>query len=126
MEEFPDSNFSLAKAPRNLSIMPTVGRCVAVLLLTWAMCAAAPPGEDNFSAQTSREQLKAQKSLVLKMLAGLLNSVDADRDAFADFEDPPGRKLEDEPLTLGQSPHLSPRDRKTPCKNFFWKTFTAC
>ncbi|XP_058016971.1 somatostatin-2-like isoform X2 [Ahaetulla prasina] len=72
------------------------------------------------------EQLKAQKSLVLKMLAGLLNSVDADRDAFADFEDPPGRKLEDEPLTLGQSPHLSPRDRKTPCKNFFWKTFTAC
>ncbi|XP_034286100.1 cortistatin [Pantherophis guttatus] len=108
--------------------MPTMGRFVAVLLLTWTICAAAIPGEDNFSAQTSREQPKSQKSLVLKMLAGLLNGVEADRDAaaFADFEDPLERKLEEEPLMLGPSPHLSPRDRKTPCKNFFWKTFTSC
>uniref|UniRef100_A0A8C6Y054 Somatostatin/Cortistatin C-terminal domain-containing protein n=1 Tax=Naja naja TaxID=35670 RepID=A0A8C6Y054_NAJNA len=97
--------------------MPMVGRFLAVLLLTWSMCTAALPGEENFSAQTSREQSKAQKSLVLKMLAGLLNGVDADREAA---------KLEEEPLMLGHSAHLSPRDRKTPCKNFFWKTFTAC
>ncbi|XP_070812331.1 cortistatin [Pituophis catenifer annectens] len=127
MEEFPDTSLS-QKAPRNLSIMPTMGRFVAVLLLTWTICAAAIPGEDNFSAQTSREQPKSQKSLVLKMLAGLLNGVEADRDAaaFADFEDPLERKLEEEPLMLGPSPHLSPRDRKTLCKNFFWKTFTSC
>ncbi|XP_026540200.1 cortistatin [Notechis scutatus] len=108
--------------------MPMVGRFVAVLLLTWSMCAAALPGEENFSAQTSKEQSKAQKILVLKMLAGLLNGVDADHEAaaFADFQDPLERKLEEEPLMLGHSPHLRPRDRKTPCKNFFWKTFTAC
>uniref|UniRef100_A0A8C5RYJ9 Somatostatin/Cortistatin C-terminal domain-containing protein n=1 Tax=Laticauda laticaudata TaxID=8630 RepID=A0A8C5RYJ9_LATLA len=102
--------------------MPMVGRFVVVLLLTWSMCAAALPGEENFFAQTSREQSKAQKSLLLKMLAGLLNGVDADHD----FQDLLEKKLEEEPSMLGHSPHLSPRDRKTPCKNFFWKTFTAC
>ncbi|XP_015680328.1 somatostatin-2 [Protobothrops mucrosquamatus] len=108
--------------------MPTVGRFVAVLLLTWTMNSAALPREENFSAQTSREQPKAQKILALKMLAGLLNGVDVNRDAaaFPDFEDPLERKLADEPWMLGQTPHLGPRDRKAPCKNFFWKTFTAC
>ncbi|XP_070615436.1 somatostatin-2-like [Erythrolamprus reginae] len=108
--------------------MLTVGRFLALLLLTWSMYTAALPAEDNFSAQTSREQSKAQKNL-LKRLAGLLNGVNADRDsavAFTDFEEPPEIKLEEEPLMLGQSQRLGQRNRKTPCKNFFWKTYTLC
>ncbi|KAM6434904.1 somatostatin-2-like [Liasis olivaceus] len=107
--------------------MQMVARFVAVLLLTWSMRVAALPGEDNFSAQSSREQFKARKVL-LKMLQGLLNGVDEDRDAgaFSDFENPLERKLEEQPLMVGQLLHTTQRDRKAPCKNFFWKTFTAC
>ncbi|XP_063173721.1 somatostatin-2-like [Candoia aspera] len=110
--------------------MQMVARFVAVLLLTWSMRAAALPGEDNFSAHSSRvsEQPKARKALILKMLAGLLNGVDVDRDAavVSDVENPLEIKLEEEPLMLGQSRHTTERVRKAPCKNFFWKTFTAC
>ncbi|KAG8142387.1 hypothetical protein E2320_006312 [Naja naja] len=138
--------------------MPMVGRFLAVLLLTWSMCTAALPGEENFSAQTSRnckkkERMKRKKIyLIAPSLLSLLpasrpsgaiqssekpRSENASRapkrsrrrsrgSAFRRFPGPPGRKLEEEPLMLGHSAHLSPRDRKTPCKNFFWKTFTAC
>lgn len=68
-----------------------------------------------------QEQTKLRKDAILKMLAGLLESVDV---ASPDLEEE--GKLEEERATLGRLAQLSQRDRKAPCKNFFWKTFTSC
>ncbi|XP_053256916.1 somatostatin-2-like [Podarcis raffonei] len=108
--------------------MQLVARLIAVLLLVWSMRASALPGEDKFSVQSSREQTKARKGLILKMLADLLDGVDVSRDgtASSDAEDLFESNLEEEPSVLGRLPQLTQRDRKAPCKNFFWKTFTAC
>lgn len=59
------------------------------------------------------------------MLAGLLDGVDAGREAASPELDE-DNKLEEERAALGRLAQLSQRDRKAPCKNFFWKTFTSC
>nr|XP_006127193.1 somatostatin-1B-like [Pelodiscus sinensis] len=82
-----------------------------------------PPG----SGGTRKEQTKTRKDLILKMLVGLLDGMDTGREAIPpDFEEPPESRLEDERSALGRLAQLSQRDRKAPCKNFFWKTFTSC
>nr|XP_013795486.1 PREDICTED: somatostatin-2-like isoform X2 [Apteryx mantelli mantelli] len=71
------------------------------------------------------EQTRVRKDALLKMLAGLLEGADAGREAASpDFEEE--GKLEEERAALGRLAQLSQRDRKAPCKNFFWKTFTSC
>uniref|UniRef100_A0A8C4WAF9 Somatostatin/Cortistatin C-terminal domain-containing protein n=1 Tax=Gopherus evgoodei TaxID=1825980 RepID=A0A8C4WAF9_9SAUR len=89
---------------------------VSVLLLVWGVRASALPGEERAAVANSREQTKARKEMILKMLVGLLDGMDTGRES----------KLEEERLALGQLAQLSQRDRKAPCKNFFWKTFTSC
>uniref|UniRef100_A0A8D0L5B3 Somatostatin/Cortistatin C-terminal domain-containing protein n=1 Tax=Sphenodon punctatus TaxID=8508 RepID=A0A8D0L5B3_SPHPU len=74
-----------------------------------------------------QEQTKARKEMILKMLAGLLEGTDSGRDAAStDFEEPLDNKLEEERSALGRLAQLTQRDRKAPCKNFFWKTYTSC
>ncbi|XP_042335521.1 somatostatin-2-like [Sceloporus undulatus] len=104
--------------------MQLMGRLIAVLLLVWTVRASALPREDKLSAQSSREQTKARKVLILKMLADLLDGAEAA--AFSDSEDLLENKLDEEPSALGRLSQFTQRDRKAPCKNFFWKTFTAC
>lgn len=60
------------------------------------------------------------------MLAGLLGgAADMGREAASlDLEEE--GKLAEERAVLGRLAQLSQRDRKAPCKNFFWKTFTSC
>nr|XP_060615083.1 somatostatin-2-like [Anolis sagrei ordinatus] len=107
--------------------MQLMGRLLAVLLLVWTVRASALPGEDKLSAQSSREQTKARKVLILKMLAELLDGAEVGREPTpSESEDPLESKLEDEASVLGRLSQLTQRDRKAPCKNFFWKTFTAC
>ncbi|KAF7239289.1 Somatostatin-2 [Varanus komodoensis] len=108
--------------------MQFTARFLAVLLLVWSTRASALPGEDKFSVQSSREQTKARSGLILKMLADLLDGADVGRDGtpFSNSEDLLDNKLEEEPSVLGRLSHITQRDRKAPCKNFFWKTFTAC
>uniref|UniRef100_A0A8B9FPL3 Somatostatin/Cortistatin C-terminal domain-containing protein n=1 Tax=Amazona collaria TaxID=241587 RepID=A0A8B9FPL3_9PSIT len=71
------------------------------------------------------EQSTVRKDAILKMLAGLLDSVDMGREVATPDVEEEG-KLEEERAVLGRLAQLSPRDRKAPCKNFFWKTFTSC
>lgn len=72
-----------------------------------------------------QEQSTVRKDVILKMLAGLLGSVDAGGEvAFPAEQDK--AKLEEDQAVLGRLAQLSQRDRKAPCKNFFWKTFTSC
>ncbi|NXL57196.1 SMS2 protein, partial [Chordeiles acutipennis] len=105
--------------------MQLVASLVSVLLLVWSARATALPGEERLAIQSTREQSAARRDAILKMLAGLLDSVDAGREVAAPAleEDV---KLEEERAALGRLAQLSQRDRKAPCKNFFWKTFTSC
>ncbi|OWK55761.1 Somatostatin-2 [Lonchura striata] len=100
--------------------MQLVASLVSVLLLVWSARAMALPGEEGL--QSTREQSTVRKDVVLKMLAGLLGSVDAGAEAAIPAVQEKA-KLEEEQAALAQ---LSQRDRKAPCKNFFWKTFTSC
>nr|XP_013795487.1 PREDICTED: somatostatin-2-like isoform X3 [Apteryx mantelli mantelli] len=105
--------------------MQLVASLVSVLLLVWSVRATALPGEERLALQNSREQTRVRKDALLKMLAGLLEGADAGREAASpDFEEE--GKLEEERAALGRLAQLSQRDRKAPCKNFFWKTFTSC
>lgn len=79
----------------------------------------------TFPALCPQEQSTARKDAILKMLAGLLDGVDAGREAASPELDE-DNKLEEERAALGRLAQLSQRDRKAPCKNFFWKTFTSC
>ncbi|KFV03195.1 Somatostatin-2 [Tauraco erythrolophus] len=105
--------------------MQLMASLVSVLLLVWGVRATALPGEERLAIQNTREQSAARQDAILKMLAGLLDGVDAGRQAASpDLEDE--GKLEEERAALGRLTQLSPRDRKAPCRNFFWKTFTSC
>ncbi|NXJ25061.1 SMS2 protein, partial [Dicrurus megarhynchus] len=103
--------------------MQLVASLVPVLLLVWSARATALPGEERL--QSTGERSTVRKDAVLKMLAGLLDSVDAGRQAASPDVEEEG-KLEEEGAVLGRLAQLSQRDRKAPCKNFFWKTFTSC
>uniref|UniRef100_H1A2W3 Cortistatin n=1 Tax=Taeniopygia guttata TaxID=59729 RepID=H1A2W3_TAEGU len=103
--------------------MQLVASLASVLLLLWSVRATALPGQEGL--QSTREQSTARKDVILKMLAGLLGSVDAG----AEVAFPAGQekaRLEEDQAALGRLAQLSQRDRKAPCKNFFWKTFTSC
>ncbi|NXK93072.1 SMS2 protein, partial [Formicarius rufipectus] len=97
--------------------MQLVASLVAVLLLVWSVRATALPGEESLAIQSTREQ---SKDALLKMLAGLLSGVEGAREPEDEAE------LQEERAVLGRLARLSQRDRKAPCKNFFWKTFTSC
>ncbi|NXP45323.1 SMS2 protein, partial [Heliornis fulica] len=105
--------------------MQLVASLVSVLLLVWSVRATALPGEERLVIQNPREQSTVRKDAILKMLAGLLDSVDMGREAASSAMEEEG-KLEEERAVLGRLAQLSQRDRKAPCKNFFWKTFTSC
>lgn len=62
------------------------------------------------------------------MLKDLLDEVDTHHETTASSysDDPLASELEEEHSMLEQLSQTSQRERKAPCKNFFWKTFTAC
>uniref|UniRef100_A0A8C5J8R2 Somatostatin/Cortistatin C-terminal domain-containing protein n=1 Tax=Junco hyemalis TaxID=40217 RepID=A0A8C5J8R2_JUNHY len=98
--------------------MQLVASLVSVLLLLWSVRATTLPGEE--SLQSTGERSTVHKGVILKMLAGLLDGVAAGSEAAS-----PGGEQE-ERAALGRLAQLPQRDRKAPCKNFFWKTFTSC
>ncbi|KAK7132445.1 hypothetical protein R3I93_018856 [Phoxinus phoxinus] len=92
--------------------------------------AALLPVEERNLAQ-SRELSKERKELILKLISGLLDGVDNSVLAGEiapvpmDVEEPLESRLE-ERAVYNRLSQLPQRDRKAPCKNFFWKTFTSC
>uniref|UniRef100_A0A672S0F5 Cortistatin n=1 Tax=Sinocyclocheilus grahami TaxID=75366 RepID=A0A672S0F5_SINGR len=80
---------------------------------------------------TKRELSKERKELILKLISGLLDGVDNSVLAGEiapvpfDVEEPLESRLE-ERAVYNRLSQLPQRDRKAPCKNFFWKTFTSC
>uniref|UniRef100_A0A8C6Q6S3 Somatostatin family member 7 n=1 Tax=Nothobranchius furzeri TaxID=105023 RepID=A0A8C6Q6S3_NOTFU len=72
---------------------------------------------------------KERKELILKLVSGLLDgALDTNmlpgEEARVDLEEPLESRLEERAVYNRLA--LPQRDRKAPCKNFFWKTFTSC
>ncbi|NWY30802.1 SMS2 protein, partial [Pheucticus melanocephalus] len=95
--------------------MQLVASLVSVLLLVWSVRATTLPGEERL--QSTRERSAVHKDVVLKMLAGLLDGVGSEAASEG---------VQEERAALGPLAQLPQRDRKAPCKSFFWKTFTSC
>uniref|UniRef100_A0A3B5L141 Somatostatin family member 7 n=1 Tax=Xiphophorus couchianus TaxID=32473 RepID=A0A3B5L141_9TELE len=88
--------------------------------------AAVLPLEDR---SPIHELSKERKELILKLVSGLLDgALDTNmlpgEAAPVDLEEPLESRLEERAVYNRLS--LPQRDRKAPCKNFFWKTFTSC
>lgn len=74
-----------------------------------------------------QELSKERKELILKLVSGLLDgALDTNMLPMepVDLEEPLESRLEERAVYNRLS--LPQRDRKAPCKNFFWKTFTSC
>ncbi|XP_051895426.1 somatostatin-1B-like [Pristis pectinata] len=97
---------------------------LSVLLMLSSVKAAAPL-EDRPGLRSSQELNKERKEIILKLLSGLLDSGNNQvgiESTFPNPEDMEEVKLEER----SRFSQLPQRDRKAPCKNFFWKTFTSC
>lgn len=77
-----------------------------------------------------QELSKERKELILKLVSSLLDSalesnmLPGEESPAVDLEGPLESRLEERAVYNRLS--LPQRDRKAPCKNFFWKTFTSC
>uniref|UniRef100_A0A8C6S688 Cortistatin n=1 Tax=Neogobius melanostomus TaxID=47308 RepID=A0A8C6S688_9GOBI len=91
---------------------------------------SALPLDDRSPLHASRELSKERKELILKLVSGLLdgaldtNMLPGEAAPSVDLEEPLESRLEERAVYNRLS--LPQRDRKAPCKNFFWKTFTSC
>ncbi|XP_010890091.2 somatostatin-1B [Esox lucius] len=98
-------------------------------VLYYVRAAAVLPAEER-SPLLNRELSKERKELILKLVSGLLDGA-SDNNMLpgdmspVDLEDPLESRLE-ERAVYNRLSQLPQRDRKAPCKNFFWKTFTSC
>ena len=79
----------------------------------------------------SQELSKERKELILKLVSGLLdgalesnNVLPEEETSPVELEEPLESRLEERAVYNRLA--FPQRDRKAPCKNFFWKTFTSC
>ncbi|TRY66479.1 hypothetical protein DNTS_005369 [Danionella cerebrum] len=111
--------------------MQLLASLVSLLLMLYSVRAAAVLPVEERNLGQSRELNKERKELILKLISGLLDGVDNSvlagdlAQAPLDLEEPLESRLE-ERAVYNRVSQLPQRDRKAPCKNFFWKTFTSC
>ncbi|XP_032904447.1 somatostatin-1B-like [Amblyraja radiata] len=83
-------------------------------------------GADLMEERTTLQELtKNRKSLILKLLAGLLDVDDHLGESgytYSNTEEAGERSLEERAVVAG----IPRREQKAPCKLFFWKTFSHC
>ncbi|CAL8261479.1 unnamed protein product [Gadus morhua 'NCC'] len=113
----------------SMQLMVVLAALMGVLFSVRA--AVLLPVEDRSNFHSSRELSKERKELILKLVSGLLEgSPDSNMlpgelsDSLLELEEPLESRLEERAVYNRLS--LPQRDRKAPCKNFFWKTFTSC
>ncbi|KAM6982075.1 somatostatin-1B-like [Tautogolabrus adspersus] len=91
--------------------------------------ASVLPVDERSPIHVNMELSKERKELILKLVSGLLDGA-LDTNMLPgevnpmDLEEPLESRLEERAVYNRLS--LPQRDRKAPCKNFFWKTFTSC
>ncbi|XP_018414533.1 PREDICTED: cortistatin isoform X2 [Nanorana parkeri] len=97
-----------------------------LLLVLLAFCSvrsAVPIRRDKIAASSSREIDEVKKNNLVNVLLAILDwaSPWADVDTMMNNEDP---ELQHRPQRSMYNPHMG--REKGMCKNFFWKTFSAC
>ncbi|XP_078281465.1 somatostatin 6 [Rhinoraja longicauda] len=95
---------------------------VSLLLLLLVDGDAADLMEERMTLQ---ELSRNRKSLILKLLAGLLDINDHLGESgytYSNTEEAGERSLEERAVDAG----IPRREQKAPCKLFFWKTFSHC
>ncbi|XP_074074590.1 cortistatin [Macrotis lagotis] len=113
------------KMHQSLGSWKLSGSLCFLLLISWAMTTAALPLEDGLTLKSSKPLKEVAEGKGSDLLAFLFSLYDwtsrggemplvgAEEMAFSKRD---GRALANQ---------ASPRE-KTPCKNFFWKTFSSC
>ncbi|KAM8927223.1 somatostatin-2-like [Pelodytes ibericus] len=96
------------------------------ILLLFAWSVTPQPEDESMRARRRQELNVLQEELLLKLLSGWADNADSNS-----LETDRGASETNDNTVLHRAlsvklPHLSPRERKAPCKNFFWKTFTVC
>ncbi|XP_051907884.1 cortistatin [Hippocampus zosterae] len=112
-----------------MQILVVLAAFMGVLLSVRA--AAVLPVEDRSLVQglnRGQDLSKLRKELILKLVSSLLEGP-SDTNLLSEMspeeaDEPLQSRLEERAVYNRLS--LPQRDRKAPCKNFFWKTFTSC
>ncbi|XP_039611793.1 somatostatin-1B-like [Polypterus senegalus] len=110
--------------------MQLLASVASLLLVLYSVRGAALlPGEERPALHANQELSKERKEIILKLVSGLLDGMDSSvlvgDMASVDLDEPLESRLE-ERAVYNRLSQLPQRDRKAPCKNFFWKTFTSC
>ncbi|XP_077469044.1 cortistatin isoform X2 [Stigmatopora argus] len=113
-----------------MQILVVLAAFMGVLLSVKA--AAILPVEDRSPMQglnRGQDLSKQSKELILKLVSSLLEgaldtNMIPEETSPDELEEPLEARLEERAVYNRLS--LPQRDRKAPCKNFFWKTFTSC
>ncbi|XP_028664221.1 somatostatin-1B-like [Erpetoichthys calabaricus] len=110
--------------------MQLLASVASLLLVLYSVRGAALlPGEERPALHANQELNKERKEIILKLVSGLLDGMDSSvlvgDMASVDLDEPLESRLE-ERAVYNRLSQLPQRDRKAPCKNFFWKTFTSC
>ncbi|XP_076876987.1 cortistatin [Brachyhypopomus gauderio] len=106
--------------------MQLLASLVNCLLVLYSVRAASVLPVEERSPVQPRELNKERKELILKLISSLLDGVDNEAEMPLDVEEPVEPRLEERRAVYNRLTQLPQRDRKAPCKNFFWKTFTSC
>ncbi|KAK3547065.1 hypothetical protein QTP86_009577 [Hemibagrus guttatus] len=109
--------------------MQLLASLVSLLLVLYSVRATAVFPTEERSPTDNRELNKAQKEMILRMISLVLDGVDnsmLDRYLTLPEEGEPIESRLEERAVYNRLAQLPQRDRKAPCKNFFWKTFTSC
>ncbi|XP_057685649.1 cortistatin [Corythoichthys intestinalis] len=113
-----------------MQILVVLAAFMGVLLSVRA--AAVLPVEDRSPIQglnRGQDLSKHSKELIMKLVSSLLEAaldtnIIPEETSPEELAEPLQSHLEERAVYNRLS--LPQRDRKAPCKNFFWKTFTSC
>ncbi|XP_073441172.1 cortistatin [Dendrobates tinctorius] len=91
-----------------------------LMLLLWGARGLSQPFDNRMRLGHNQDLGKIQEELLLKLLSGWTDSTESNS---LEMERAAPENLD---TKLIPSLKFPPRERKAPCKNFFWKTFTLC
>ncbi|KAI5095588.1 cortistatin precursor [Silurus meridionalis] len=109
--------------------MQLLASLVSLMLVLYSVRAAGVLPAEERSPTRSRDLSKEQKEHILRLVSRLLDSMDSNllaEDLVPLEEEEPIESRLEERAVYNRLAQLPQRDRKAPCKNFFWKTFTSC
>ncbi|XP_044133520.1 somatostatin-2-like [Bufo gargarizans] len=91
-----------------------------LVLLVWGTRGLSQPYDNRMRLGHNQDLGKIQEDLLLKLLSGWTDSTESNS---LEMERAAPDNLDTKLIPSVKFPQ---RERKAPCKNFYWKTFTIC